>query len=100
MKAVGVKGHPILRSAITTVTWLISIIFFFPVFWITLISFRAEKDAGTFPPTWVAPFTFENWTSIFQKGAAQYLINSALASVISVSLVLILAYPAAYALFY
>jgi len=98
MKAAGVKGHPVIRSAITTVTWLISIVFFFPVFWITLISFRAEKDAGTFPPTWIAPFTFENWSSIFQKGAAQYLINSAIASVISVSLVLLLAYPAAYAL--
>jgi sorbitol/mannitol transport system permease protein len=94
----GVKGNPLLRTLITAFTWFIALLFFFPVFWITLISFRAEKDAGTFPPTIVAPFTWDNWSSVFQKGAGQYLMNSTIASVLSTVLVLILAYPAAYAL--
>ena len=96
--AVQSSRRPVLKSLLTSVTWLISLIFFFPVFWMLLISFRAEKDAGTFPPTIVAPFTFENWSSIFQKGAGQYLINSTIASLVSTLIVLLLAYPAAYAL--
>jgi sorbitol/mannitol transport system permease protein len=96
--AVQSSRRPVLKSLLTSLTWLISLIFFFPVFWMLLISFRAEKDAGTFPPTIIAPFTFENWSSIFQKGAGQYLINSTIASLVSTLLVLLLAYPAAYAL--
>ncbi|MEN9735874.1 MAG: hypothetical protein RL129_584 [Actinomycetota bacterium] len=98
MKPAGVRGRPVLRSFLTTITWFFGLAFFFPVFWITLISFRAEKDAGTFPPTLLAPFTMENWGSIFQKGAAQYLINSVIASVLSTIVVLLMAYPAAFAL--
>jgi len=93
VRKVGI-GHYLLNS----LTWFLSLLFFFPIFWIGLISFRAEKDAGTFPPTLVAPFTFDNWINIFKKGAGQYLMNSTIASIFSTILVLLLAFPAAYAL--
>lgn len=94
----GIKGKVFVRSGLTVATWFLGLSFFFPIFWIILISFRQEKDAGTFPPKILAPFSFENWASVFQRGAGQYLLNSTIASVGSTIIVLVLAYPAAYAL--
>ena len=86
------------KSGLTSLTWFISLAFFFPIFWILLISFRQEKDAGTFPPKWISSISFDNYTSVFQKGATTFLLNSAIASIGSTLIVLMLAYPAAYAL--
>lgn len=83
---------------LSSITWFFGLLFFFPIFWITLISFRNEVDAGTFPPKWVAPFTLQNFEEVFQKGAKSFLLNSVIASGVSTLLVLMLAYPAAYAL--
>ena len=85
-------------SLLTTITWFFGLLFFFPIFWITLISFRNEVDAGTFPPKWIAPFTLQNYEEVFQKGAKSFLLNSVIASGLSTIIVLMLAYPAAYAL--
>ena len=85
-------------SLLTTITWFFGLLFFFPIFWITLISFRNEVDAGTFPPKWIATFTLQNYEEVFQKGAKSFLLNSVIASGLSTIIVLMLAYPAAYAL--
>jgi sorbitol/mannitol transport system permease protein len=92
------KSKFLSKSGLTSLTWFISLAFFFPFFWILLISFRQEKDAGTFPPKWFASISFDNFTSVFQKGATTFLLNSAIASIGSTLIVLMLAYPAAYAL--
>lgn len=86
------------RFSLSTLAWLLGLLFFFPVFWTLLISFRQEVDAGTFPPKWIAPFTLENYEKVFKVGAKSFLLNSAIASIGSTIVILALAFPAAYAL--
>jgi sorbitol/mannitol transport system permease protein len=86
------------RLSLSTLAWFLSLLFFFPVFWTLLISFRNEVDAGTFPPKWIAPFTLENYEKVFKVGAKSFLLNSAIASIGSTIVILALAFPAAYAL--
>ena len=86
------------RFSLSTFSWLLGLLFFFPIFWTLLISFRQEVDAGTFPPKWIAPFTLENYEKVFKVGAKSFLLNSAIASIGSTIIILALAFPAAYAL--
>ncbi len=84
--------------SVTLLTWFLGLLFFFPIFWIGLISVRQEVDAGTSPPKWTAPFTLGNYGEVFTAGAKNFLLNSVIASLLSTIIVLMLAYPAAYAL--
>jgi sorbitol/mannitol transport system permease protein len=80
------------------VAWLAAIIFFFPVFWMVLTSFKPESAAYTSPPKFVFSPTLSQYKQVFDAGMGPFLANSAIATVISVLLVLALATPAAYAL--
>jgi sorbitol/mannitol transport system permease protein len=82
----------------TLVAWVLTLLFFAPVGWMVLTSFHSEADAATNPPTPLASFTTTNYSALFDRGIAPYLINSATASLASTLLVLGLALPAAYAL--
>ena len=92
------KTSLVSRFSLSTFAWFLGLLFFFPVFWTLLISFRQEVDAGTFPPKWIAPFTLENYEKVFKVGAKSFLLNSAIASIGSTIVILALAFPAAYAL--
>ena len=76
----------------------LTLLFFAPVAWMVLTSLHIEADAATNPPSVFAPLTFENYGALFDRDVLPYLINSAIASVVSTLLVLVLAVPAAYAL--
>ncbi|MFD4529002.1 carbohydrate ABC transporter permease [Streptomyces sp. NPDC058470] len=82
--------------------WLAGILFVLPILWMVLTSFHSEADAATNPPSVAAPLTLDSYRQFFglDGGASPWpsLINSAMASVISTLLVLLLALPAAYAL--
>ena len=78
--------------------WLAGIVFFCPVFWMFLTAFKQEADAYTDPPKLVFEPTLDQFTSVLDRGVGPYLANSAIATVVSVVLVLLLATPAAYAL--
>jgi sorbitol/mannitol transport system permease protein len=82
----------------TLVAWVITVFFFAPVGWMALTSFHSEADAATNPPSPFAPVTTSNYSLLFDRDIAPFLINSAFASIISTALVLVLAVPAAYAL--
>ncbi|MBV9916564.1 MAG: carbohydrate ABC transporter permease [Solirubrobacterales bacterium] len=81
-----------------TVAWFAAIIFFFPVFWMVLTSFKPESAAYTNPPKFVFNPTLDEYHQVFSAGMGPFLVNSAIATVVSVLLVLALATPAAYAL--
>ena len=84
------------------VSWVIGLLFVAPVLWMVLTSFHSEPDAAKNPPSFFAPLTLSSWANFFgaSTGASPWppLINSALASVVSTLIVLLLAIPAAYAL--
>ncbi|MFI9080245.1 carbohydrate ABC transporter permease [Streptomyces sioyaensis] len=87
-------GH----SAWTTGAWLAAIVFFFPVLWMVLTAFKPESAAYTRTPHFVFSPTLAQFRAVFSRGIGPYLANSALASVISTVLALVMAAPAAYAL--
>jgi len=81
-----------------SLAWLAGIVLFFPVFWMVLTSFKTEADAYTSPPKFFFHPTFSQYKEVFSTGLGPFLANSAIATVVSVLLVLVLATPAAYAL--
>jgi sorbitol/mannitol transport system permease protein len=82
----------------TVLAWAITVIFFAPVAWMVLTSLHIEADAATNPPSILAKLTLQNYQALFDRGVSPFLINSAIASVGSTLLVLVLAIPASYAL--
>ncbi|MFD6697948.1 MULTISPECIES: carbohydrate ABC transporter permease [unclassified Microbacterium] len=84
------------------VAWVAALLFASPVLWMILTSFHSETDAATNPPSLFAPLTLDSYAKFFGLGSGvdpwPPLINSAMASVLSTVLVLVLAIPAAYAL--
>jgi sorbitol/mannitol transport system permease protein len=78
--------------------WVIGILFALPVLWMVLTSFHKENDAAKNPPDVFAPLSLDGYRSFFDAGPWPPLLNSLTASVLSTALVLLLAFPAAYAL--
>ncbi|MFJ2833380.1 carbohydrate ABC transporter permease [Streptomyces sp. NPDC087263] len=84
------------------VAWLLGIVFFLPIAWMALTSFHSETDAATNPPSFGAALTLDGYREFFGTGGGASpwpaLLNSATASLVSTLFVLLLAFPAAYAL--
>jgi sorbitol/mannitol transport system permease protein len=85
----------------SVLAWLVALIFFFPILWMVLTSLKPAPLAATIPPT----ITFNPTLGNYQNAVSQsnptffgYLVNSAIASLASTALVIVLALPAAYAL--
>jgi sorbitol/mannitol transport system permease protein len=94
----GLGTRRIRSIGVTALTWGLVVLFFFPVAWMVVTSFRPERQAATNPPTLFAEFTLDGYAAVFSRDMVPYLINSLSASVGSTILVLLLAVPAAYAL--
>jgi sorbitol/mannitol transport system permease protein len=77
--------------------WLIVLLFFFPVFWMALTGFKQETDAATDPPTFFFKPTLDQYREALSS-AWPYFQHSVIITVVSTTLVLLLALPAAYAL--
>src|SRR5689334_3454454 len=85
-------------ASLTVATWLIAILFVFPLLWMVLTSFKQEADAYTDPPRVVFGPTLSQFAGIIERGFLPYLANSGFVTVLSTLIVLVLAVPAAYAL--
>jgi sorbitol/mannitol transport system permease protein len=83
---------------VTALTWVLVLIFFFPVAWMVFTAFKPEHQAATMPPTFAPGLTLDGFQAVFDRGMLPYLLNSFSASLGSTLLVLALAIPAAYAL--
>jgi sorbitol/mannitol transport system permease protein len=78
--------------------WVIGFLFALPVLWMILTSFHNENDAAKNPPDVFAPLSLDGYRAFFDAGPWPPLLNSLTASILSTALVLLLAFPAAYAL--
>ncbi|HET6501816.1 MAG TPA: carbohydrate ABC transporter permease [Amycolatopsis sp.] len=85
-------------ASLTTATWVIAILFVFPLLWMVLTSFKQEADAYTDPPRVVFSPTLSQFAGIIERGFLPYLANSTFVTVISTLIVLVLGVPAAFAL--
>lgn len=85
-------------SLITALTWVLVALFFFPVAWMFINSFKSENDAASPVPKFVFALDFSSFQRLMDRGMGDYLAHSLASSVSSTLLVLVLAIPAAYAL--
>ena len=83
---------------ITALTWLVTFVFFFPVLWMVLTSFKSEGVAASYPPKIIPDWTLDRYVNVFERDMGLYLLNSAAVSILSTLAVMALAIPAAYAL--
>src|SRR5229473_8056774 len=77
--------------------WVVGIAFFLPVLWMVITAFKPESAAETWPPKFVFSPTLSEFRLVF-SGMGPFLTHSAIATVGSTILVLLLGIPAAYAL--
>ncbi|MBL1086426.1 carbohydrate ABC transporter permease [Streptomyces actinomycinicus] len=102
MSLIAVRARKHRGLGLGLAAWLVGIAFFLPIAWMALTSFHSEADAATSPPSFAASLTLDGYREFFGTGGGASpwpaLVNSAVASVASTVLVLLLALPAAYAL--
>jgi len=89
-------------AALGIFTWAVSLLIFFPVFWMVLNSFKTELDANTSPKLFFEP-TLDRWqeATATVPGLLSFdeaFFNSFVIVIVSTILVIVLAVPAAYAL--
>jgi sorbitol/mannitol transport system permease protein len=82
--------------------WVVGLIFFFPVFWMVLSSFKTEQDANRTPKLFFSP-TFDEYKEVTKSvggllSFSDAFVNSVVIVTISTVIVMALAIPAAYAL--
>jgi sorbitol/mannitol transport system permease protein len=90
------------NRALGAFAWIVGLIFFFPVLWMVLNSFKSEQDANTSPKLSFDP-TFDRYREVTESGGGllsfgEAFTNSAVIVILSTLIVLALAIPAAYAL--
>jgi hypothetical protein len=90
------------NASFGALAWVIGLVFFFPVFWMVLNSFKSEQDANTAPKLFFSP-TLDRYKDVTESAGGllsfgQAFTNSAVIVLVSVTIVMLLAIPAAYAL--
>jgi sorbitol/mannitol transport system permease protein len=89
-------------AALGIVTWLIAALFFFPMFWMVLNSFKTELVANATPALFFEP-TLDRWQAVTESAPGllsfnEAFFNSFVIVILSTVLVMALAIPAAYGL--
>ncbi|HEX2623122.1 MAG TPA: carbohydrate ABC transporter permease [Phototrophicaceae bacterium] len=88
-------------NGLTFATYALAFIIFFPILWMVMTSFKTEADAFAFPPQILFKPTLDNWNiALFDTNFFDSLKNTAIITVLSTTLALVLGIPAAYALAY
>jgi polyol transport system permease protein len=90
------------NRALGAAAWLVGLVFFFPVFWMVLNSFKTEQEANTSPKLFFDP-TLDRYREVTESAGGvlsfgEAFTNSAVIVLLSTLIVLALAIPAAYAL--
>jgi sorbitol/mannitol transport system permease protein len=98
----GVGERRAVNALLGAVAWLTTLLFFFPVFWMVLSSFKEEQDANTSPKLLFSP-TLDRYTDVTSSTSGllsfrEAFFNSFWVVAVSTVVVLLLAIPAAYAL--
>jgi sorbitol/mannitol transport system permease protein len=81
----------------TVLGWVVGIGFFIPVLWMVITAFKPESAAETWPPKFTFSPTLSEFRLVF-SGMDPFIEHSAIATIGSTIVVLVLALPASYAL--
>jgi sorbitol/mannitol transport system permease protein len=98
----GVGERRSAHIALGLTAWVVALIFFFPVFWMVLNSFKEEQDANTSPKLFFDP-TLDRYRDVMKTTRGLLSFRDAFESsfvivMVSTLIVLALAIPAGYAL--
>jgi len=87
-------------ATITVVAWMVGFVIFFPILWMVLTSFKTELEAFSMPPKFLRfHWTLENYAIVQQRSDyIAHVWNSIAISFGSVSLSMLIAIPAAWAM--
>jgi sorbitol/mannitol transport system permease protein len=83
---------------LTTLTWILVLLFFFPILWMFLNGFKPESKASTVDPVFFFSPVLDGYEAAMDRGMATYMRNSAIAAIGSTLIIVLLAFPGAYAL--
>jgi sorbitol/mannitol transport system permease protein len=84
---------------LTLVGWLVAGVIFFPIFWMTLTSFKTEIEAVETPPSLFFAPTIENYVTVRERADyIHFALNSIIISLGATLLAIVIAVPAAYAM--
>ena len=87
----------ITHRVLVALAWIIALIFFFPIFWMVLTSFKTELQAIAVPPMFIFEGTFDNYILVNERSDYwHHAMNSIITSFGATLLSLIIAVPAAY----
>ena len=86
------------KLLLSAVGWVVVFVFFFPVLWMWMEGLKTEPQAASSPPTLFFVPTLSSFQEVLSGDFPPFFINSAIASVGSTFLVLVLGLPAANAL--
>ncbi|MHA1158447.1 MAG: carbohydrate ABC transporter permease [Alphaproteobacteria bacterium] len=79
--------------------WIVAVLFFFPIFWMVLTSFKTELQAIAIPPLLIFEPTLENFSLIQERtNYTKFALNSIITSVGGTALGMLIAIPSAYAM--
>jgi sorbitol/mannitol transport system permease protein len=97
-----VGERPWLNAALGALAWVTALIFFFPVLWMVLNSFKTEEEANRSPNLNFDP-TLDRYREVTESAGGllsfgEAFMNSVVVVLVSTLIVLVLAIPAAYAL--
>lgn len=82
-----------------TFAWIAALLFFFPIFWMVLTSFKTENQAIAIPPLLFFEPTLENYTEIQERtNYSKFALNSVITAFGGTLLALLIAIPSAYAM--
>jgi sorbitol/mannitol transport system permease protein len=100
--AVAVGERRWVNQVLGLLAWATALLFFFPVFWMVLNSFKTEQDANASPKFFFTP-TLDEYREVTKSTTgvlsfSEAYANSIVIVLVSTIIVLLLAIPAAYAL--
>jgi len=90
--------HKWSQSFWTGLTYLLVLLLVFPVLWMVSTGFKTEVAAMAIPPTLLFQPTLDQFLLAINSGFGAYLFNSAVASLVSTAIALVLGIPAAYSM--
>jgi sorbitol/mannitol transport system permease protein len=89
------RGHKGRRRVRIALAWCIAVIWAFPLLYMLLTSFKTEADAVP-PSLWLAHPTLQNYGIVLQQQILRYLEDSAVISVATVAICILVGVPTAY----
>lgn len=79
--------------------WIVALLFFFPIFWMVLTSFKTELQAIAVPPLLFFEPTLDNFFLIQDRtDYTKFALNSVITSLGGTALAMLIAIPSAYAM--